>query len=190
MIHHCSWKQTFGGKHVRGSAELQTTLYGLRCYRIQIKKWKWSATFKNVQDYSVIANQTKNLSHPCFLWPRWLRSFLCSRRRCPARSLSPGRRTLMGSGQMVRPVLTHARQAFSAVGHMQKISHNKKKTKTKKNTLKKPIRGLGHLICHVCQVPLHGISILPIRIVFGLYLTDPREQGSKLKVEAAWWSSH
>lgn len=31
---------------------------------------------------------------------------------------------------------------------------------------------LSHLICHVGQVSLHGIGVLPICIVLGLYLTN------------------
>lgn len=43
---------------------------------------------------------------------------------------------------------------------------------------KKLIEDLGHLICHVGQVPLHGISVLSICIVFRLYFADSVEQES------------
>lgn len=71
-----------------------------------------------------------------------------------------------------------------APGFLSCGTHWEKETKLKNKQLekrkiyfkKKQIEDFVHLICHVGQVPLHGISILPICIVFGLYLADPAEQ--------------
>lgn len=43
-----------------------------------------------------------------------------------------------------------------------------------------------YLICHLCEIPLHGISIFSIGIIFGLNFTNPAAQYEQRWKHFAW----
>lgn len=38
-------------------------------------------------------------------------------------------------------------------------------------------RGGSYLICHLGEVPFHGVGILAISVIFGFHFTDPKQEG-------------